>query len=235
MRRTPFTCYPKKTTTQRREVIVTPTPGSSPEDVRRRAAPARLARGVLAQTALAIGAEIAVPSRQGQFRFDPEHAAARPHHVRDDALGWRLKPGQTDRLHTNSLGFRGPEFSWDPSPDRWRLVFLGDSNPLGFGLVDETEPYPARVQQILTDFVPPGARRGYESINLGVDGYSSLQVRRLAADVLPKLGADIVAVQVGFNDFCFASRPDLEALAGGGSACRASSTPWPTGGSAGKS
>jgi len=160
----------------------------------------------------ASGADVSVPTRTSQFRFDQELSAARPHHVRDPVLGWRLRPNQSDRIRTNRAGFRGPELTREKPPNTLRYVFLGDSNPLGFGLIDENEPYPARVQEILRRFAPPEDGRAIECVNLAVDGYSSEQVRRLAEEMIPALDPDVVIVQVGFNDYCVAARPDAEAL-----------------------
>jgi lysophospholipase L1-like esterase len=80
---------------------------------------------------------------------------------------------------------------------------------MGFGVRDESGPYPARLERLLNEFLT--GPTSFEVINLGVDGYSSEQVRRLFDTFGADLGADAVIVQVGFNDYCFAEVPDHEA------------------------
>lgn len=71
-------------------------------------------------------------------------------------------------IHTNSLGYRGPEFTVNKKPGTKRILVLGDSFTLGLG-VEDNETYPYKMQQILRE-------KGYgnaEVINAGyADGYS---------------------------------------------------------------
>ncbi len=156
------------------------------------------------------GPDLSTPAAQGQFRFDVGPEAARAHHVRDPELGWRLAPGGAGGIRTNSRGFRGAEFADRKPPGVLRIVFIGDSNPMGFGLTDESHPYPSRVCEILTTFVGDRLGAEVECINLGVDAYSSLQARRVAERYVPLLRPDFVCVQVGFNDYCYASVADAD-------------------------
>jgi len=166
---------------------------------------------------LSVGAEtlvrvtrpaLAVPGRQGQFRFDQKLTARKPTHVRDAELGWRLEPNQDTGIRTNSRGYRTKEFEDTKPPQTIRVVFLGDSNPLGFGIEDEDSPYPTRTQQVVDKFFPGVIEENLEVINLGVDGYSSFQTRRLAEGLLPRISPDVVCIQVGFNDYCYSPSPD---------------------------
>jgi hypothetical protein len=99
------------------------------------------------------------------IRFDEER------HVRyDPELGWVNIPGKRMRdfygpgkhLTLNALGFRGPDITPARPPDRFRLVCLGDSFTLGYG-VDDCDTWPARLQQL---------RPGLETVNMGSGGYS---------------------------------------------------------------
>jgi lysophospholipase L1-like esterase len=152
--------------------------------------------------------DLTLPAADDRFRFDQATAAERPTHVRDDRLGWRLAPGQTTGMTTNSRGFRCEEFDEAKPPGTYRIVVAGDSNPLGFGLTDDDAPYPARLQHLLERFYSASAGRRFEVINLAVDGYSSHQVRLQLEEWLPRLAPDLLCVQVGFNDYCVSSVPD---------------------------
>jgi len=67
--------------------------------------------------------------------------------VRDDVLGWRLRPGVEDdwagvRIQVNAKGLRGPEVPYARTPGALRILYLGDSVTFGFRLRDAREAYP---------------------------------------------------------------------------------------------
>jgi lysophospholipase L1-like esterase len=161
--------------------------------------------------------DLTIPQAGSRFRFQPLGHQGQIYHERDPVLGWRLKRDsrvsvevgegpakQRAVLTTNGHGFRGPEFREEKPEGVTRIVFAGDSNAMGYGVTDDAI-YSVGVAAFLSRLVP-AAR--FESINLGVDGYSSHQVRALLADYLPRLRPDILCVQVGFNDHCLADMPD---------------------------
>lgn len=162
-----------------------------------------------------IGPDLAVPT--DGFRFDQMGHTRQGYHQRDPELGWRLRPssalsvtvegGPTGIMTTNSWGFRGPEIDLAPPPDRTRIAFLGDSNPMGFALPDGAI-YADGVPRILTNSFPKGG--GYESVNLAVDGYSSHQARIVAERHLGEVGPEVVCIQVGFNDHTLAPVADAD-------------------------
>jgi hypothetical protein len=102
----------------------------------------------------------------------------------------------------NSLGFRGPETTWDKPPGRHRLVSVGDSSTFG-ALVDDNETYTARIAARLT------SKDDWEAVNCGIPGTNILQQRLLFELKLRRLRADIVMVYVVPN-----VREDLDALRG---------------------
>jgi lysophospholipase L1-like esterase len=155
----------------------------------------------------AMDPDLSLPGDPRRFRFDQTTAATHPHHVRDDELGWRLRPDQRSPIVTNARGYRTPPFTEEPARGTIRVVFLGDSNPMGFGLSDEDAAYPRRVEQILEEMMGWPAD-GVECVNLAVDGYSSEQVRTLFDEEVPALDPDVVVVQAGFNDHCRVAVPD---------------------------
>lgn len=155
--------------------------------------------------------DLTLPAPKERFRFDQTNAADRPSHVRDERLGWRLAPGQSESMTTNARGFRGPAFDVDKAVGTYRILFAGDSNPLGFGITDDDAPYPFRVGHLLQRFYSEAAGVRFEVIDLAVDGYSSHQVALLLDEWIPKLHPDLICVQVGFNDYCVAAVSDAEA------------------------
>jgi lysophospholipase L1-like esterase len=136
-------------------------------------------------------------------------------------MGWRLKPGQLMRvrvedgpapavMRTNSHGFRGEEFALKKPPNVYRIVLAGDSNPMGFGLSDDREPYPARAESLLTRYFARTLPTRFEAINLGVDGYSSHQTRLVLDEYVGRMHPDVVGIQVGFNDHTLSAAGDRE-------------------------
>ena len=67
--------------------------------------------------------------------------------VRDDVLGWRLRPNSNDiwggvRVKINGKGLRGPELAYSKPPDVLRILYLGDSVTFGYTLNSYTETFP---------------------------------------------------------------------------------------------
>jgi hypothetical protein len=134
----------------------------------------------------------------------------------DQQLYWKLKPSQDcftkvhrKRVHINSHGTRGPEFSADKPANTIRILSLGDSRTFGWGLADE-ETYSRKLEQLLREFgkgnvdlqtpnrpapgpSPEGSKR-VEVINAGVNAWSYSQMR------------------VFYRDFAAAWKPDLVIL-----------------------
>lgn len=117
--------------------------------------------------------------------------------ARDSELFWRLRPNQTitSRFfegHTyriNSLGFRGDPIA--ETPTRPRILLLGNSCMFGWGVAD-SQTIAGRIEQQLDG--------GFEAINAGVPGYSSLQGRRLLETRLTGLRPQVIAIMFGWND-----------------------------------
>ena len=130
--------------------------------------------------------------RQVHFRHEPgiQFGFPRPAHFEilapDEELFWKLSPG---RPNVNSLGFRGGEIARPKPPAVYRVLFLGDSVPY--------QGYPALVETFLNGW---GIARRFESVNLGVPGYSSHQGRVLVARYGEMLEPDLVVISYGWND-----------------------------------
>ena len=124
----------------------------------------------------------------------------------DPSKGWFHRPnfttelnlGGPDRgvLHTNALGFRGPEVSLRKSSGTRRVLVVGDSYVFGIG-VDTERTLPA----LLARHLNAGRREAWEVINLGVNSYSTDQELILFGEVGPQLEPDVVVLVVCDNDF----------------------------------
>lgn len=175
------------------------------------------ARAVLAAMPLVALSWPEVGLRAVGFRFDhamtiqfgfppPEMLVQIP---QDPELFWKLPvtfPG------ANSLGFMGPEFAIPKPSGTYRMVFFGDSCTM------QSYPnYPTLVQRELAR----DGDRTFESINLGIAGYTSHQGVVLARRWTERLQADLVVVFFGWNDHWLAyGAPDAERTP------QASERPW---------
>ncbi len=118
-------------------------------------------------------------------------------HESDPELFWRLKPNYSSTLvAVNSQGFSGPDFG-PKQPGELRLLFLGDSTPLGIGLADWRQSFVFQLEKLLRDSLPEVQVR---VINAATAGYSSWQCRRLLELRGDELQPDIVVCYFGNND-----------------------------------
>lgn len=98
----------------------------------------------------------------------------------------------------NSRGFRGPEFSEQPSPDSVRVLGLGDS--LMYGLRnEEKDSLPRQLEARLNSSRTTGP--AFEVLNLGVPGYSIIQTAEQFFDTGQHLGARVAVLLVCMNDW----------------------------------
>lgn len=115
----------------------------------------------------------------------------------DPELFWRLKPNyHSDLLSINNDGFIGPEIG-PRQPSEFRLLFLGDSTPLGIGLSDWRHSFVFQLEQLLRDSLPG---RRVTVINAATAGYTSWQCRRLLELRGDQLQPDLVVCYFGNND-----------------------------------
>jgi lysophospholipase L1-like esterase len=95
-------------------------------------------------------------------------------HPTPDAGYTLMKPGshyewQGIPVEINSRGLRGPETTYEKPPDTYRLLNLGDSVVMGWG-VREEDTYGRRLESMLNEKVGKGQR--IEIINAGVPGWN---------------------------------------------------------------
>lgn len=153
----------------------------------------------------------AAPSLDGfrAIEFGGDRATARLI-MNDWDLSWKLRPDtQTrflgERITTDRHGFRQlPEVA-----GKRTLLCLGDSTPFGWKMADG-QAYPDLLHATLQEETAGGPWR---TLNAGVPGYSSYQVRRQAERLIPAWRPDVVVVCVGNNDAWPVERSDRQALA----------------------
>lgn len=74
--------------------------------------------------------------------------------------------------HFNNLGYRERAVTIDKPENIFRIVVIGDSIVMGFG-VEDFEAFPRRLEQLLKPKVVNPGMIHFEVINLGVQGYAS--------------------------------------------------------------
>jgi lysophospholipase L1-like esterase len=92
----------------------------------------------------------------------------------DPLIGHEHAPNRQARLmgvdfRSNSQGLRDREFSFDRVPGKLRIVMLGDSLTVGWGVPFE-QTFPKRIEQMYAE-----AGIDAEVINLGVGNYNTMQ------------------------------------------------------------
>lgn len=110
------------------------------------------------------------------------------------------------QLSHNSLGFRGPETTWEKPEGVWRIVCLGGSSTYGFGPTTDATNWPVRLEARLNARgLPPKV----EVINLAAQGYSTfeslIQLALRGVDLKP----DLVLVYHTINDMRSALYPGV--------------------------
>lgn len=140
-----------------------------------------------------------------EFRFVP-----------DPELSYRLKPNfvlrsddKTRATRHNALGFRD-DFDDSPKPEgTLRIACLGASTTYSVGVEDNSETYPSCLEKILQAEPLPEGWNAVEVLNLGVGGYTSLEVLGTLKRCGPMLKADVVLVQSAINDVAPRFYPDF--------------------------
>lgn len=158
----------------------------------------------LAANLLVFAVAFAVPLLLLELALKPFASASKPLttiFLRDEALGWKLRPGAEDvwgnvRVRINAKGLRGPELDYVKPEEVARILYLGDSVTFGFMIEDWQRTFPYQVQALLD------RRWGYtiETINAGVGGYSTWQEYLYLADEGVRYEPDLVVVSFVLND-----------------------------------
>lgn len=141
-------------------------------------------------------------------RYDPQEVLGwgeRASLMPDDAVGWKLRPGQTTRLRwesydyvvrANTLGFPGPEPGPTPSLGGLRVMVLGDAFSSAEG-VDTDRAWPRLLQPALGETLA----RPVEVLNFAITGHGPNQYAAVAEAFAPRVRPDVVVVAFFANDF----------------------------------
>lgn len=98
-------------------------------------------------------------------------------------------------LKTNSMGFRGPEWSMEKNPTIFRIVLIGDSHAFGYGV-----PYKNSVGEVIANILKEKYRRPVEVLNFGVNGYNGLQEKAILEHLALDYDPDMVVLIPSNND-----------------------------------
>ncbi len=120
-------------------------------------------------------------------------------HEPDPDLLWRFKPNLDNPLiRTNAEHFLGNEIPDGKEPKSYRILLLGDSSPVGLGLISRRQAFGEVLRSFLeTEFA--GTRK-IELINAAVSGYTSEQIARFLKLRGWKYNPDLVILYCGNND-----------------------------------
>ena len=108
-------------------------------------------------------------------------------------------------LRTNSLGFRGPEWSREKAPGTFRIALLGDSHAFGFGVAFERT-----MGELLSRSLARTLDRPVEVMNFAVTGYNSFQELGVLEHFALGFRPDLVVIVPSSNDVDKAAFADPE-------------------------
>lgn len=142
----------------------------------------------------------------------PNYSLRTPIAVPDSNLGYVLNPKLDHSYHINSRALRGnseSEFPLRKAVSEIRIIATGDSNIFGWGIIDDAETFPSKLDRLLARrFTDRDFPYNFRVINAGIPGYSSRQVNRFVESRLLSYEPDLIILCVGWNDLVFSTRPD---------------------------
>ena len=100
---------------------------------------------------------------------------------------------------TNSLGFRGKEFSLEKPPGTFRIAVLGDSFTFGEGVKND-DVFSERLAQLLNNQNRGTRKFNFEVLNFGVGGYNTEQSLFLLNNMVLKTKPDMIILGYVLND-----------------------------------
>lgn len=118
-----------------------------------------------------------------------------------------LRDGVT--VHTNSFGDRGDECPVDKPAGTFRIVGLGDSYTFGSGVRFE-DTYLHVLETLLNQATGSDTLRHYQALNLGVEGYNTVQELASLREAGLRFHPDLILVGYVFNDVDAATAPGGE-------------------------
>lgn len=131
-----------------------------------------------------------------------ERPALRVH----EDFGWYLIPDRATRLRwggydyvveSNHLGFPGPLYPEDRTPDSYRIITLGDAFTSAEG-VDTDESWPRLLERKIRDRLEPTS---VEVLNFAITGYGPNQYAAVLGEYGPRYLPDLVVIGFSVNDY----------------------------------
>jgi lysophospholipase L1-like esterase len=133
--------------------------------------------------------------------YMPAHEKTTNLFMKDERLGWKLRPGATAHwgdidVHINQRGFRGPVLPYQKPAGVARVLYLGDSVTFGYRVARWESTYPFVADSLLA----VGDSLDVDTINLAVEGYSQWQQAIVLADEGDRYQPDVVVIGFVLND-----------------------------------
>lgn len=107
--------------------------------------------------------------------------------------------GEPTIWHFNELGYRERPIQLNKPKNIFRIVVIGDSVTMGFG-VEDFESYPRRLEQILKPKTVNPNMTHFEVLNLGIQGYSTNSYLAVLKEDVTKMKPDLVIIGFYSND-----------------------------------
>ncbi len=142
-------------------------------------------------------------------KYDPQEVIVwgeQPSLAANKTFGWYLIPNKTTRLRwesydydvtSNELGFPGPSYPIQKTPETIRIMTFGDAFTSAEG-VNTNQAWPRLLEKMLTEKLP---HRKIEVMNFAVTGYGPNQYTEVAKSYIPKYHPDIILISFYVNDF----------------------------------
>lgn len=133
--------------------------------------------------------------------FLPDHEKTTTLFVKNERLGWTLRPGAVDQwgdveVRVNERGFRGPVIPYEKRGGVTRIVYLGDSVTFGYRVARWEDTYPFFLEALLET----NDSLAIDTVNLAVEGYSQWQQAIVLADEGDRYQPDLVVIGFVLND-----------------------------------
>lgn len=142
-------------------------------------------------------------------QLDPQEVngwGERPALEPDPTFGWKLIPSTETRLRwasydylvqSNSLGFPGPEYPEEKSPETLRILVTGDAFSSAEG-IDTNQAWPRLLERQLSEQSPD---QRIEVLNFAITGYGPNQYASVIQTFAPIYKPDIIIVEFFVNEY----------------------------------
>lgn len=122
-----------------------------------------------------------ISDKDSEFRLSPNYS------------GLQSQKEYVVHIETNSLGFRNKEIQIEKPKDTYRIIALGDSFTMGFG-VEGNQTWAYLLEELMNKYPPQTGNTPvkFETINCGVGGYGTKQEIAFYKNYCSKLNPDMI-------------------------------------------